>query len=244
MRAVTFCYIHPIPSLQLALESLHLAQNEWAFVLLLGGFAYFGEDGKLLAVNAVSLATSTSGLALVGHPVTSVQSQVVVDEMTKQGRLVPPPADWIKGGFKAMAWVHPAEAVAGGLVTTNVGSQNYDHGAFLFECKHNTLLYSLVPVSGTVLQNLKKREAKAVQERKRALSMAETEGMGSEAGSLKMKNRPPLMQPSRLPTHRVMYICIYIYIYVNTYAHTLHMCCASLSLDLRIPPSVLSIDLY
>lgn len=207
LRAATYCYIYPIPSLQLALESLHLARNEWAFALLLGGFAYFDEAGGLLAVNAVTLATSTSGLALVGHPVTPDQSEKVVHEMTKQGRLIPPPADWIKGGFKSMAWVHPSEKVAGKLITTVGSSLDYNHGAFLFECKHETILYALVPVFGPTLQLFKKQEAKAVLERKRAMMASITSESEATKLAEKYHKKTPILR--KISSYMVKYVGIF-----------------------------------
>jgi hypothetical protein len=38
---------------------------------LTGGFAYFDEAGNLLAVNAISLAPSETGLLLIGREVTA-----------------------------------------------------------------------------------------------------------------------------------------------------------------------------
>jgi hypothetical protein len=76
-EAEQFCFIHPLAEETLARihdavheGALSLARNDWAFVLLAGGYAYFRKDehgqDELLRVNAITLAPSDTSLLLVG----------------------------------------------------------------------------------------------------------------------------------------------------------------------------------
>ena len=70
-----YCFIHPLSSFVarevLRSGALKLSRNPWAFVLLMGGFAYFDQAGKLSQVNAITftppVSASHPGLLMVGH---------------------------------------------------------------------------------------------------------------------------------------------------------------------------------
>ena len=49
LEAHTFAYIYPWAGEHV--KSLNFARDSWAFVMLLGGFAYFSSDGVLMSVN-------------------------------------------------------------------------------------------------------------------------------------------------------------------------------------------------
>jgi hypothetical protein len=72
--AATYSYIHPIEHLHGEMEKLKLAKDQWAFVLLAGGYAYFDADARLLQINAITFAPSATGLLLVSKPVQACEA--------------------------------------------------------------------------------------------------------------------------------------------------------------------------
>ena len=129
-EATAYCYIHQVEHLRDELEALKLSRDPWAFVLLAGGFAYFGEGGKLLQVNAIAYAPSPTGLVLVGRPVTSSSASAAASLLKKHGRLVPITDPMIvRAGFEAFGWVHADETFAGEQISSE---HPYPHGAFLY----------------------------------------------------------------------------------------------------------------
>ena len=133
LSAANYCYIHPLDHLAEKLEKLKLAKNSWAFVLLTGGFAYFDEHMALLAINAIALAPSPTGLVLVGYPVAGPRTDNAAAILTHGGRLVPiRHPDLVRAGFDAVAWVHGLETFEGAPIAEE---RQYPHGAFLYH--HN-----------------------------------------------------------------------------------------------------------
>ena len=130
VAATAYCWIHPLDHLAAKLETLKLARNPWAFVLLTGGFAYFDAEMKLLAINAVAMAPSPTGLVLVGRPVCGQGSAQAADVLSKKGRLVPIAyPDLLSVGFDASAWVHGSENFNGVSLSDDTP---YPHGAFVY----------------------------------------------------------------------------------------------------------------
>ena len=82
-----FAFIHPSEDTEV-LEKVQTIKNKarqsWAFVLLIGGYAYFDKSGKLLSVNAIAFAETPQSLLLVGPYPCSVTSAV---ELDRQGRM-------------------------------------------------------------------------------------------------------------------------------------------------------------
>ena len=76
--ADTYCFIHPVEHLRHHLHGLQLSKHNWASVLLMGGYTYFDSTGWPLAVNAITLAPSDTGLVLVGHELPNAQAALDV----------------------------------------------------------------------------------------------------------------------------------------------------------------------
>ena len=128
--AASYCYIHPLEHLHDEVESLKLAQQSWAFVLLAGGYAYFDATQRLLQVNAIAYAPSPTGLVLVGHPVDGHAARNAAAMLQKRGRFMPiADESLLSAGFDAYSWVHASEAFDGALVSEE---HPYPHGAFLY----------------------------------------------------------------------------------------------------------------
>ena len=136
LDAATFCHLQSAPSminLDDQLMALQLSRNDWAFVLLLGGFAYFDEAGVLLQVTALSLTLSHSsgrrtGMIMEG---TKVENQeAVLAGMERQGRLAQTLNGWQEGGLRKICWVHPSELINGKTVCDTP----YPHGGMRLAC--------------------------------------------------------------------------------------------------------------
>ena len=124
--AYSFCYIYPLDQLQTQLRELKLSHCDWAFVLMLGGFAYFDGEGELMSINAITMAQSETGLALVGYS----GSDGAIREMQQAGRLLPTLPALTAMGFEAYGWVHPSEELNGERASEHTA---YEHGGFLYQ---------------------------------------------------------------------------------------------------------------
>ena len=107
--------------------------SPWAFVLLAGGFAYFGDDGQLLQVNAIAHAPSPTGLVLVGQELDGTtdggRAAAAAALLQRQGRFVGiADPSLLVAGFNAFGWVHASEEFEG----QKIREEPYPHGAFLY----------------------------------------------------------------------------------------------------------------
>ena len=158
-EAKSFCFIYPLTDdvqvrqkMQMQ-KGIDLARENWAFVLLQGGFAYFDAAQKLVQVNAITFAPSSeAGLLLVGHEVP--EAMHVLLSMEEQNRLVKVnEPDMMALGFTAYGWVHGNEQFPATDGASNGGNSadggqtrfitsaadrldgkqlSYEHGAFLY----------------------------------------------------------------------------------------------------------------
>lgn len=131
LKAHSYCFMHPLSGLHAALSTLKLSRETWALALLAGGFAYFDDAFKLLQVNAITYAPSSTGLMLIRHPVAPT-SRGVADAMRRAGRMAPIIEPRLTdAGFEAFGWVHGSELIDGHKLSVDVHS--YEHGAFLYQ---------------------------------------------------------------------------------------------------------------
>jgi len=69
LNSYFFAFIYPStdPEVLEKVQTLtNKARQSWAFVLLIGGYAYYDESGKLISVNAIAFAETPQSLLLVG----------------------------------------------------------------------------------------------------------------------------------------------------------------------------------
>ena len=125
--ADSFAFIYPRHKLQDALQTLDLARNAWAFTFLTGGFAYFDATGRLLSINAITLAPSSASLMLAGPANCTAGS---FEAMRTGGRLSPVTGPLKAAGFASFGWVHPNEKFDGHSLKQIIDS--YPHGAMLY----------------------------------------------------------------------------------------------------------------
>jgi hypothetical protein len=154
LNAATFCHLLAAPALinlEDQLMALQLSRNDWAFVLLLGGFAYFDDAGVLLAVNAMTLNPPghRHGLIMEGCKVENQETVLAI--MERQGRLARTLDGWDEGGFKKICWVHPSETVEGNPVCETP----YPHGGALTFSSLLILSPPTKPASPTQMQELR-----------------------------------------------------------------------------------------
>lgn len=198
MKAHFFAFIYPWNVDKLG--DLKFAQNAWAFVMLLGGFAYFRADGSLISVNAITYDTAdASGLMIVGPCRASMTS---FQAMASQGRMKAITASsLLEAGFQRFGWVHPSEHFSGKTIGEGRDQhETYDFGAFLYLRKEpvegselEALFYHLVPSTSKVYSQMKKRMSAAGSE----LSLKLMTPAGSELSSRDSERPVPVRSTSR-----------------------------------------------
>jgi len=146
LNAHAFAFIYPSENVRI-LEKVQAVKNKarqsWAFVLLIGGYAYYDEKGALISINAIAFAETEQSLLLVG-PYRC--SQAGTNALDGQGRLRPVTVSEVaEAGFSTQAWAHPSERFGGELLSATV---DYHHGGFVFARKRS----NWVEVGGEELQ--------------------------------------------------------------------------------------------
>ncbi len=127
-------------SAQMGMDVKWLARNQWAHVLNLGGFAYFDANHRLLAVNALSPAPSTSGIVLHGAPPVSPGALAT---LRQEGRMVDITEPNMRGaGFTAMTFLEPVEKPGGHAINASVTNEN---GGF-------ALCYNEIDAAGALME--------------------------------------------------------------------------------------------
>jgi hypothetical protein len=210
MNAAHYCFVHPWSDVDGSrrengtnivekLNKIRLAQNDWAYVLVQGGYAYFDDTWELIAVNAITLAPSEEAgvLLLVGQHVSDAKP--VIAAMEERQRLVQiTDRSLSKAGFKAFGWVHSHEKISGRMLGLDENGQcTYPNGAFLYqrlavdgdtEGEDRVYLYSLMTpdpkqsnyetalAQATETRNEALREAKRQAETEKALAEGKTDG--------------------------------------------------------------------
>ena len=108
----------------------------------LGGFLYFGEGGRLIQVNALSLMPSPLSLRLHGPYALSPQALLA---LKAQRRIRPVRMLALKSrGFHAFGWSAPLEQPGG----RNLGDQACPHGAFVYEMSGRDPVFYCVARTG------------------------------------------------------------------------------------------------
>ena len=136
---------------QMGMDVKWLARNQWAHVLILGGFAYFDANQRLLAVNALSPAPSESGLVLQGAPPVSPK---VLATLRQEGRIVDITEPNMRGaGFTAMTFLEPVEKPGGHAINASVTNENggfalcYNEIGATGELTERAVFYSVMPAT-------------------------------------------------------------------------------------------------
>jgi hypothetical protein len=141
--AVSCSFVYPIGELHKALAyGMSLATDQWALLLLFGGFAFLDAAGHVLRADAISYVPSRKGCLLVERTLrTDATLQLegfhgaVLAALGRQRRLVPLHDDeLLDHGFVAMSWVDGGELFEGKLLTNE--QRTYEHGGFLYTRAH------------------------------------------------------------------------------------------------------------
>jgi hypothetical protein len=172
---------------QMGMDVKWLARNQWAHVLILGGFAYFDANQRLLAVNALSPAPSTSGIVLLGAPPVSPGALAA---LRQDGRMVDVTVPNMRAaGFTAMTFLEPVEKPGGHAINASVGNEN---GGFAL-CYNETdaagvlveraVFYSVMPATRELFEAAEKDMLA------HALKRGAGAGEGTEESSLAKSSR-------------------------------------------------------
>ena len=138
--AVKFAFVYPAsaPDVDNKLENLYLGHRQhqqWAYLLLLGGFCYFDEEDNLLSVSALTPFESPHSLYLTGPIPASLGA---LCEMTAQKRMMHTTfSPLIAAGYVAFGWVHRNECPGGHAL----GPKAYEHGAYVYETSKGDAVY-------------------------------------------------------------------------------------------------------
>ena len=182
---------------QMGMDVKWYARNPWAHVLILGGFAYFDANQRLLAVNALSPAPSTSGLVLRGAPPVSPGALAA---LRQDGRMVDVTVPNMRAaGFTAMTFLEPAEKPGGHAINASVANED---GGFAL-CYNETdaagvlmeraVFYSVMPATRELFEAAEKDMLA------HALKQGTGAGEGTEGSSLAESSRgSSLGESSRL----------------------------------------------
>lgn len=138
-HATHFAYIYPLRQFKRRAGAINLADESWCYALLLGGFAYFGSDSTLLAVNALTIVPSPAVLPLVGPYAGSYRAALAMERL---GRIKHVAVDGLADAkLVRCGWVHPAERPGGHRPSTE---RENPHGAILYESDDGKpLMYAL-----------------------------------------------------------------------------------------------------
>ena len=138
IAATYYAFVSPMKAFRQRLHRINLAQEPWAFACLLGAFAYFDDDGTLLAVNALTIVPAPAVLHLVGPYKPRLRASMTMERL---GRMSPVTLDGLLDfGFQRFGWVHPAEKPGGCTLSDAV---ECTHGGFLYETTSGPMLYKL-----------------------------------------------------------------------------------------------------
>ena len=142
--ATKFAFLHPLKYFKSRQHRINLVINPWACVHLLGGFAYFDDEGKVLGVNALTIQPTASVLHLVGP---SEPTREVVQAMDDLGRMTDVVIEGlIEAGFEKFGWINPGERPNGKTVA-QLNPHVVMHGGFLYETSTGPVVYAITPVA-------------------------------------------------------------------------------------------------
>ena len=136
LEATHFAFSYPSTSggesMEDTLEALNLADERWAFFLLVGGFCYFAEDEKtknwtLLQCNALVLVPSEYTMDFEGP---FEPAMAALNHLKQNGRQIDVTLDALEEqGFAAFGWILPDEKPGGHAVCDT----DYPFGGFMYE---------------------------------------------------------------------------------------------------------------
>ena len=144
LRAAWYAFAYPLECLSGQYEQLVALEGRcdpWLFFLLLGGFAYFDGDRKLISTNAFVLTPSLARISLEGP---FVASSAALEQLHEGRRLRSVTlAPLLAGGFTQFAWVNPHEDFGGQGLLQEGGATG--SGCFVYQgLGGGTVVYSLV----------------------------------------------------------------------------------------------------
>jgi len=151
VEATHFCFIYPSEQGALCHERLTKAsrRNEWGFLLLLGGFAYFDKGHGIICINAISPGHTATGLSLRGPLLCEPSFYERFVTLGRTHSVTIP--DMVALGFRQFGWVNPSEELDG---LTLSDEHAYPMGAFVYRCASfedlsttRFIFYALVPSS-------------------------------------------------------------------------------------------------
>ena len=160
------------------LETLNLADEKWAYFLLVGGFVFFDEAGMLLQCNALTLVPSRWQLHFAGpfYP-----TRTALNGMRQAGRMAAVTLDVLQAaGFAAFGWAHGAEAPGGQRLDEGIETK-IAHGAFVYEMAGSD------PTYFALLPHTPEQIAKFVQDAASVKGHKDAEGGTERAPHGKMK---------------------------------------------------------
>lgn len=141
--AKTFCFSYPAMGIEETLGKINLTDEPWAYFLLVGGFCYFDEAGKMCACAALTLVPQIWTLNFDGpyQPTAAALAQ-----LRMHYRMCDVTLDALEeAGFEAFGWAHAqGDASERGVQLTE--DTPYPHGGFLYEMVGNEKnFFALVP---------------------------------------------------------------------------------------------------
>ena len=114
------------------LAALNLADETWAFLLLVGGFLFFDSERRLISVSALTLVPSIWQIHLDG-PFTP--SRAALHGLRAEGKLQAVTLDaLVESGCAAFGWSHAGEAPGGHRLDEDLATK-IEHGCFVYEMK-------------------------------------------------------------------------------------------------------------
>lgn len=145
-NAKTFCFSYPAPGMEATLERINLTDEPWGYFLLVGGFCYFDEAGKMCACAALTLVPQIWTLNFDGPLKPTSEA---LNHLRKQKRMCDVTLDALESaGFEAFGWAHAQgdKSENGISITEEPAESPYPHGGFVYEMIGNEKnFFTLVP---------------------------------------------------------------------------------------------------
>lgn len=143
VNAVHYAFAYPVGKLADKLEHFQVGQeDEWLWLLKIGGFVYFDEANSVIGVNALGLVLTTTTLYLHGPHAATVAASTL---MTSQERMLPITLGPMHAnGFRAFGWVHADETFDGQPLGL---TREYPHGAFVYQLADGAWIFFVLQPS-------------------------------------------------------------------------------------------------
>mmetsp|Transcript_35058 Transcript_35058/g.51486 ORF Transcript_35058/g.51486 Transcript_35058/m.51486 type:complete len:749 (-) Transcript_35058:575-2821(-) len=151
-KATKAVYLYPMEELEIALESIEVWKNPWAFVLLSGAIVYLDDMGGVLSVNALTFTEMNdqcAGIVLVGPYTASPEALTELRETNRFHRIHY--RSILDAGFRSKCHVGPEEKFANStipLCEEHLGA----FGSFVYEYSNgNAVVYTFLDKDRTDL---------------------------------------------------------------------------------------------